>query len=71
MSALVVEVVDVGAQSLGDAQAVEGQQQGQGVDPGRAQTGLDQQGVDLVAVEARCAGLVVDRGPAQVGGRVR
>ncbi len=70
MATLVVEVLHVGAEGLGDAQAVERQQRGQGVVSGRAESGLDQEGAELVAVETQGAGLVVDPRPTDVGCRI-
>ena len=50
VSPLEVEVVDVGAQGLGDPQPVEGQQRRQGVVPRGTEAGLDEEGAELVAV---------------------
>ena len=70
MPTLEVEVVDVGAQGLGDAQTVEGQQRRQGVVTGRAEAGLDEEDPQLVAVQSRGPGFVVHLGPAHVEGGV-
>ncbi len=67
---LEVEVLDVGAEVLGDPQAVERQQRGQGVVSRGAEAGLDEEGTELIAVEAEGTGLVVDLGPAHVESRV-
>jgi hypothetical protein len=56
------EILDVGADGLGDPQPVEGQQADQRVIPATRQPGGDQQGTDLVAVQAGGAGLVVQSG---------
>ena len=63
------EVLDV-VEGLGDAQAVQCQQRGQGVVPRRAEAGLDEEGTELVAVQAKSAGLVVDLRSAHVESRV-
>ena len=70
MAALEVQVVDVGTEGFGDAQPVEGEQRRQGVVPGGAQPGLDEERAELVAVQAQGAGLVVDSSAAHVRGRV-
>ena len=71
VSALEVEVVDVGAQGLRDPKPVEGQQRRQGMVAGLAQAGLDEEGAQLVAVEAEGAGFVVDLGTADVAAGLR
>ena len=50
MAAFDAERLDVGAQSLGDAQTLDGQQRHEGVLPGRRQSRGDQERSDLVAV---------------------
>jgi len=65
-----IHVLDVGAEGFGDPQTVHRQQCDQRVIPGRAQAGLDEQGAEFVAVEPLGAGLVVDFGAADAGGRV-
>ena len=66
---LEAEVADVGPEGLGDAQAVEGEEAGQGMVPGRGEAGLDQDGTELVAVQTHRVGLVVETGAADVDGR--
>jgi hypothetical protein len=60
--ALEPEVLDVGAESLGHPQAVEGQQADQRVIPSAGQPGGHQHGADLVAIETGGVGLVVQAG---------
>jgi len=61
--------VDIGAEGLGDAQAVQSEQARQGVIPSRSETGGNQEGTQLVAVQAHGVGLVVQAGPADVHSR--
>ena len=66
MPALEAERVDVGADRFGDAQPVQREQRDQGVIARRGQSGGDEDGAELVAVEVGDVGLVVD---ARAGGR--
>jgi hypothetical protein len=66
MAPLIVQVVDVGPQGLGDAQTVERQQGDERVIAGRAQPGLDQQSPQIVAVQPQSARFAVDLGAAQM-----
>ena len=61
--------LDVGAGRLGDAQPVEGQQGDQRVLGRLPEPGRDQQRAELVAVQAGGVRLVVQAGPADMGGR--
>ena len=70
MTAVDVQVVDVGAERFADPQAVHGQQRDQGVIAGRPEAGLDEEGAEFVAVQAQRPGLGVDLRAADVGGRV-
>ena len=63
------ERFDVGAERLGDPQAVEGEKRDQGVVPGRRETGGDQQRAEFVAVKAGGVRLVVEPRPTDVDGR--
>jgi hypothetical protein len=45
------EVLDVGADGLGDPQSVQGEQGDQGMLGRRAEPGSDQQGAELIPVE--------------------
>jgi hypothetical protein len=58
MTALDVHVVDVRIQGFGDPQPVQRQQADQGVITSRAETGLDEQGAKLVAIQPDGARLV-------------
>ena len=69
MAAFDAERFDVGAQSLGHAQTVDGEQRHERVLPGRRQSGGDQERADLIAVKAGGVGLVVEARPAHVGRR--
>ena len=62
------EVLDVGADGFGDPQPVQGEQGDQRVLGWRAEPGGDQQGAELVAVQAHGVGLVVHPGAADVRG---
>ncbi len=66
VSPLEVEVVDVGAQGLRDAQSVEGQQRRQGVVSRRTKARLDEERAELVAVQAAAFGI---RSPPSADGR--
>jgi hypothetical protein len=59
VAALESQVLDVGADGLGDPQPVERQHTDQGVIAAAGQSGGDQHGADLVAVQAGGVGLVV------------
>jgi len=61
--------VDVSAQGLGDAQAVQSEQARQGVILSRSETDGNQEGTELVAIQAHGVGLVVQAGPADVHSR--
>ena len=69
VAALDGEAFDVRAGGLGDPQAIEGQQGEQGVISSSAQASSDEQGADLVAVQANDMGLVVQTRPAYMGSR--
>jgi hypothetical protein len=69
VSPLEPEVFDVGADGLGDPQPVEGEQANQGVIPRVGQPSGDQQGTDLVAVQAGGMGFVVQAGSPHMGRR--
>ena len=69
MAALQAERFDVGTDRLGHSQPIQRQQRHQGVIAGRAHTGGDEDGAELVAVEVGDVGLVVDPGPTDVHGR--
>jgi hypothetical protein len=69
VAALESEVFDVGADGFGDPQPVECQHTDQGVISGGGQSGGDKHGADLVAVQPRGVGLVVQAGSAHVRGR--
>src|SRR5215210_2757071 len=70
VATLEVEVVDVGAEGLGDPQTIEGEQGCEGVVTWRAETGLDEEGAEFVAVEAQRPRLVVHLWPANIERRV-
>jgi hypothetical protein len=70
VTAVHVEVVDVGAECFADPQPVHCQQADEGVVAWRAEPGLDQEGAEFVAVQTQGAGLRVDLRSAHVGGRV-
>jgi hypothetical protein len=67
--ALHPQPLDIGAGGLGDAQSVEGQQGDQRVLRRGAESGGDQQCAELVAVQAGGVRLIIQPGPADVGGR--
>ena len=60
VAAFEAELFDVGAGRFGDAQPVECQQADERVVAGAGEPGRDQQGADLVAVQARGVRLVVE-----------
>ena len=66
MAPLQPERLDVGTGGLRDPEAVQGQQGDEGVLASRAETGGDEQGPYLVAVEASGMGLVVEPGPTHM-----
>jgi hypothetical protein len=66
VSPLQPEILDVGADGLGDPEPVEGEQADQGVIPCVGEPGGDQHGADLVAVQAGGVGLVVQAGSAHM-----
>jgi hypothetical protein len=51
MTAIVVQILDVRPERLGNSQAVQGEQRDEGVVAGRAESGLDEQSAELVAVQ--------------------
>jgi len=67
--ALQAQVPDVRAGGLADPQPVQREQRDQRVPGGRAEPGGGQQCAELVAVQRDGAGLVVDPGPPDMGGR--
>jgi hypothetical protein len=67
--ALQTEVLDVGAGGLGDPQPVQREQRDQRMLERWAETGGDQQGTELVAVQGDGMRLVVHPRPPDVGGR--
>jgi hypothetical protein len=69
VAALESQVLDVSADGLGDPQPVEGQHTDRRVIAGGGQSGGDQHGADLVAVQAGGVGLVVQPGSPHVRGR--
>ena len=69
VAALDAERFDVGAGGFGDPQPVEGQQGDQRVLGGRPEPGGDQQRAELVTVQPGGVRLVVQPGPADMGGR--
>ena len=70
MTAVHVQVVDADAERFADPHAVQGQQRDEGVIASRSQPGLDEQGAELVAVQAQRPRLGVDLGAPDVGGRI-
>ena len=71
MAALERQTLDVGADGLGDPQAVQAQQRHEGVVPGSGQARGHQERTHLVAVQSHGVGLVVQTGLADVDrGRV-
>jgi len=70
MSALILEILDLGAECLGDPQPVQRQPAHQRMVPPTAQTGLDQEGAELVSIKPEGMGLVADLRAAHVRGRV-
>ena len=67
--ALEAEVLDVGADGLGYPQPIERQHTDQGMIGGAGPPGGDQHGPELVAVQARGVGVVVQAGSPHVRGR--
>jgi hypothetical protein len=63
------ERLDIGVRSFRDAQPVEGQQGDQRVFRRRAEPGGDQDRAELVAVQSRGVGFVVEARPANMPGR--
>lgn len=63
MSAFDAEGLDVGAESFGDSEPVDGQQRYERVLSGGCEPGGDEEGADLVAVQVGGVGLVVQAGP--------
>ncbi|MDQ1365463.1 MAG: hypothetical protein QOE57_1505 [Acidimicrobiaceae bacterium] len=63
MPPLEVQILDIGAQALGDPQTVERQQRRQGVVPGRSDAGLHQERPEFVAIQAQGARLVINFHP--------
>jgi hypothetical protein len=70
VTAVDVQVVDVGAERFADPEPVHRQQVDERVVAWRGEPGLDQQGAELVAVQAQGPGLGVDLRSADVGGWV-
>jgi hypothetical protein len=62
VTAFQAHCLDVRVGGFGDAQAVEGEQGDQGVLGGRAEAGGDQQGAQLVAVQAGGVRLIIQPG---------
>jgi hypothetical protein len=69
MATLEAELLDGGPDGLGDPQPVEREERTQGVVPRRGHAGGDEEGSELVTVEADGVGLVVESWPPHVGGR--
>ncbi len=65
-----VEVVDVGAEGFGDAQPVQCEQARECVIPSTAESGLDEERAEFVAIEAEGGGLVVLFRATDMGGWV-
>jgi hypothetical protein len=69
VSALQAQVLDVGAGGLGDPQPVQREQGDQSMLGRRTETGGDEQGAELVAIQGDGVRLVIDARAADVSGR--
>lgn len=69
MATLEAELLDGGPEGLVDPRPVEREERTQVVVPRRGHAGGDEEGSELVAVEADGGGLVVESWPPHVGGR--
>jgi hypothetical protein len=70
VSAVDVEVVDVGAEGFGDAQPVQREQASECVVAAAAESGLDEERAEFVAIQAEGRGLVVLFRASDMGGGV-
>ena len=52
------DISDVGAEGLGHTESIQGEETGQGVIAGTGQSGLDEEGAELVPIQAKDGRLV-------------